>query len=173
MSLVSLLSAGFQRVGNEAKTLRTLINGNVSDLSALNTTAKANLVAAINDVQQQLVTVSGGAAGINDGGQSSASTWSSNKIAAQIETARQSILGGTPAAALDPLVELAARFAADGDALAALVADVSNRVRFDAPQALSDPQKFQVRGNIGAASAVDVGDTSTNFVTVFETALAS
>jgi len=46
-------------------------------------------------------------------------------------------------------------------------------VRFDAPQTLSDPQKLQARGNIGASSAVDVGDTSTNFVTVFETALAS
>ncbi len=39
------------RMGGEAKALRTLINGNVPDLSALATTAKNNLVAAINEVR--------------------------------------------------------------------------------------------------------------------------
>lgn len=38
-------------VGTQVKALRTLINGNVADLSALTTTAKNNLVAAINEVR--------------------------------------------------------------------------------------------------------------------------
>lgn len=39
------------RMGTEAKALRTLINANVADLAALTTTAKGNLVAAINEVR--------------------------------------------------------------------------------------------------------------------------
>lgn len=38
-------------IGTNAKAIRTLINGNVADLAALTTTAKANLVAAINEVR--------------------------------------------------------------------------------------------------------------------------
>lgn len=38
-------------IGTNAKALRTLINGNLADLSALTTTAKGNLVAAINEVR--------------------------------------------------------------------------------------------------------------------------
>ena len=39
------------RMGTEAKALRTLINGNLADLSGLTTAAKNNLVAAINEVR--------------------------------------------------------------------------------------------------------------------------
>jgi len=38
-------------IGTNAKALKTLINGNVADLSGLATTAKSNLVAAINEVR--------------------------------------------------------------------------------------------------------------------------
>ena len=38
------------RMGTEAKALRTLINGNLVDLTSLNTTDKTNLVNAINEV---------------------------------------------------------------------------------------------------------------------------
>lgn len=172
MSQTTQLTAAFQRVGNEVKALRTLINGNVTDLSGLTTTAKATLTAAINDLQAQLNVVSGGAAGINDGGQSSASTWSSNKITLEIQAAYTALVGGA-GAALDTLGEIAARFANDEDAVAALIADIANRVRFDQVQALSGPQQAQARSNIGAVSAADVGDTSLNYVTTFETALAS
>lgn len=39
------------RIATECKALRTLINGNVADLTALTTTAKTNLVAALNEVR--------------------------------------------------------------------------------------------------------------------------
>lgn len=39
------------RMGTEAKALRTLINGNLADLTGLTTAAKNNLVAAINEVR--------------------------------------------------------------------------------------------------------------------------
>jgi len=37
-------------IGTQAKALKTLINGNAADLSALTTTAKTNIVAAINEL---------------------------------------------------------------------------------------------------------------------------
>lgn len=49
MSFASNVSNLATRISTEVKALRTLINGNASDLSALNTTAKTNLVAAINE----------------------------------------------------------------------------------------------------------------------------
>jgi len=50
MSLASQISALATRAAAESKALRTLISGNAADLSALNTTATSNLVAAINEM---------------------------------------------------------------------------------------------------------------------------
>jgi hypothetical protein len=50
MSLTTNLSNAFTRVATEIKSVRTLMNGNTADLSGLSTTAKNNLVAAINEV---------------------------------------------------------------------------------------------------------------------------
>lgn len=50
MSLATNLTDLATRISTEVKALRTLINGNQVDLSALTTTAKNNLVAAINEV---------------------------------------------------------------------------------------------------------------------------
>ena len=36
------------RLATESKALRTLVNGNTANLSSLTTTAKSNLVAALN-----------------------------------------------------------------------------------------------------------------------------
>ena len=50
MSLVTNLTNLATRIATETKALRTLLNGNAADNSGLTTTAKANLVAAINEV---------------------------------------------------------------------------------------------------------------------------
>lgn len=50
MSLDTNLQNLAVRAATEAKALRTLINGNAADLSALDTTDKTNLVNAINEV---------------------------------------------------------------------------------------------------------------------------
>lgn len=77
------------RIGTEVKALRTLLNGNAADNSALLTTAKANLVAAINEVKADLDTLatSPGGATINDAATSTGSVWSSAKTAEEITTA--------------------------------------------------------------------------------------
>ena len=64
MSLVTNLSNFATRVATETKALRTLINGNQSDLSALNTSDKTNLVAAINETLS--LAGSGGATNLDE-----------------------------------------------------------------------------------------------------------
>ena len=56
MSLSTNVSNLATRIATEVKALRTLINGNVADLSSLDTTAKANLVLAINEIKGALDT---------------------------------------------------------------------------------------------------------------------
>ena len=75
-----------QRAGNEAKALRTLINGNALDLSSLTTTAKNNLVAAVNEVKTIADAAAGGGVSINDTATNTTQTWSSQKITDMLPT---------------------------------------------------------------------------------------
>lgn len=247
MSLATNVTNLATRIATEAKSLRTLINGNAADLSSLDTATKTNLVAAINEVAAAVAS----GAGIDDNATSTSSTWSSSKTDSEITSAstadrartnhtgtqsadtltdgttnkaylatertklsgiaagatanstdaqlrdrsthtgtqtvstlsdftsslnaalaalKDEILGGA-GAAFDTLGELQALIADNQDLIAALETAAANRVRFDAAQSLTSPQQAQARANIGAASAADVGDTSTDFVGTFESAL--
>lgn len=164
------------RISTEVKSLRTLLNGNAADNSALITTAKGNLVAAINEVKAQAnsLAASGGAT-INDAATTSASqTYSINKINTSIAEARAAvkaeILGGA-GAAYDTLKELEDLFASTGADLSALTTALGNRVRFDAAQSLTAPQKVTANANMGSLSLVQSGDPDTNLVSVFEAGL--
>ena len=44
-------------------------------------------------------------------------------------------------------------------------------MRFDAAQTLTVPEQQQARDNIGAVAATDIGDTTTDFVAIFNAAL--
>lgn len=171
MSLATNLQNLAQRIGNEQKALRTLLNGNAADNSALLTTAKSNLVAAINELHTavQNAAESGGAA-INDDAPSTATTYSGTKIEALVSGAVAAFAAGAPEA-LDTIDELAAALQDNPAQITDILTALANRVRFDAAQTLTAPQQAQARTNIGAASAADVGDTATNFVTTFEAAL--
>ncbi|GJF04976.1 hypothetical protein [Pseudonocardia sp. D17] len=83
MSLATNVTDLATRVATEAKSLRTLINGNNPDLATLTTTAKANLVAAINEVAAAVA----GASGIDDGTISTSTSWSSQKTRDEIDSA--------------------------------------------------------------------------------------
>lgn len=166
MSLATNLQNLAIRVATECKALRLLINGNAANLNALNTSNKSNLVAAINEV---LAAISG-AAGINDGATGAGSTWSSTKIVTEITAARNAIINGS-GAALDTLLELSAAIANDPNFAASMATSLANRVRVDAVQVFTDPQKAQALANIGAVASADVGDVNTNFVTIFEAGL--
>lgn len=187
------------RLGTEFKTAYTRLG----DLQSLDTSAKASLVAAVNEVNASIASASG----IDDTQTSPSSSWSSSKTRSEIDTAvsgvsvdltdliddaaasTSTVFSSTrtqseidsrietrldvSTAELDTFREVAAALADQDNELAAITANIATRVRHDAAQTIADGGT-QARANIGAASAADVGDvTGFNPVAVFEDALAS
>lgn len=107
---------------------------------------------------------------INDTAASGTSVYSSSKTDSQISTAVANLIDSSPGA-LDTLNELAAALGDDPNFATTINTALANRVRVDAAQSFTAPQQAQARANISAVGTADVGDTSTDFVTVFETAL--
>lgn len=160
------------RIATEAKALRTLINGNVSDLSSLKTTAKSSLVAALNELKDAIDDmVENEGAVINDGTTSLTATWSSQKINDAIQGAIDALTNGAPTA-LDTLAELAAALGEDADFAATVTTALGNRVRTDTDaQGLTSTQKENARKNIDAYGSAELGDPDTNLVDVFNAGL--
>ena len=157
------------RIATQMKLLNTMLNGNVGVLTALTTTDKANLVAAVNEVKAAITAI-GTPATINDGVTNGTNTWSSTKITTQITAALNGVLSGAPAA-LDTLAELAAAISNDANFAASMTTALGNRVRFDAAQTLTAPQQAQAIANIGAVAASAIGNPDANLVTIFEAGL--
>lgn len=174
-TLAQRLQDAFTRVGTEAKALRTLVNGNAADLTALATTAKNNLVAALNEVlgiAQAASTSAGNAAHINDAATAVGTVWSSQKVQDQITAAIQQIEGSATPAALDTLRELADAIGDDANFAATITAALGQRVRVDAVQAFTAGQKAQARANIGAdITSADIGNPDADLVAAFNAAL--
>lgn len=165
MSLTAVLTDLTTRIATECKSLRTLLNGNVSDLSGLTTTTKTNLVLAINELQTAISSINSNLIGINDISTTATDdTWSVSKIVSAIATAKDEILGGA-GAAFDTLKELSDALASDPSFATTINTALANRVRYDAEQTLTSQQQIQTCINIG------VGDPTTNFVTIFNTGL--
>lgn len=143
MSLTTNLVSAFTRVATEAKALRTLINGNAADLSGLNTTAKSNLVEAINEVKSAAAT--GGAAatetvaGIVELATTDETTTGTDAVRAVtpagVQAARDAlkaeILGAGVPAALDTLDELAAALGDDANFAATVTTSLGNKQPLD------------------------------------------
>lgn len=165
MSLQTQISNLAIRIATECKSIRSVTGDKVS----LATTDKTSLVAAINELKAALSSAGAildtATAGTTD------KTWSADKIITEINAAKSAILNGAPAA-YDTLLEIANKLSSDDGVTSGLLTAVGNRVAFDQAQTLTAPQKAQAIANIGAISATDVGDVTTNFVTTFETALA-
>ena len=156
MTLEARVVALAQAIGTDVKTLTTA----VGSLAGLTTTAKNNLVAAINEIAQAAAS----ATGIDDGVTGAASTWSSSKISSEISGAVSDLVGGA-GAALDTLKELADALGNDPSFAATIATQIANRVRFDDVQVLTAPQKAQACDNIGAAAASDVSGLLTGLGT--------
>ena len=161
MTLEARVVALAQAIGTDVKTLTTA----VGSLAGLTTTAKNNLVAAINEIAQAAAS----ATGIDDGVTSGASTWSSNKINTEITGAISDLVGGA-GTALDTLKELADALGNDPSFAATIATQIANRVRFDDVQVLTAPQKAQACDNIGAASLVATGDLDRDFAAAYTAA---
>ena len=96
---------------------------------------------------------------INDTTASGTSVYSSTKVDSQITAAKNAVknelLGGA-GAAYDTLKELGDLIADNKSAIDSLEAIAAGHVRYDEAQSLTDEQKTQARGNIGAAAATDL-----------------
>lgn len=165
------------RIATECKAIRTMVSGNAADLSALNTTAKGNLVAAVNEVKAGLdAAVAGSGAQINDASDISATeTWSINKIITELndtsDALKDEILGGA-GAAYDTLAELQALLEGDASEIADIMTALGNRVRVDtAAQGLTTQQKANARTNIDAYGSTELGNPDTDLVATFTTGL--
>lgn len=164
MSLVTQIQSLILRIGTEFKAVRKVIGS----LANLNTTAKGDVVSAINEVKALATTATGV---INDTTPSAGTAYSSSKTDAQIAAAFADFTRGAPTA-LDTWNELVAELQKDASGLAALTAAISNRLAFDAVQTLTPAQKAQGIANLGAIAAGDVGDVTTDFVAAFNAAIA-
>lgn len=154
MSLESKIVALATAIGNDIKDLRV----KQGDLTSLSTTAKTNLVAAINELATM---IAGAGVSINDaaGNGDTAVTWSADKIFDTIEAAKTAVkndLTNGATAALDTLSELAEALGNDPNFATTIATGLSNRVRVDAVQTFTSPQQAQGRANIGAAAASDL-----------------
>lgn len=130
-------------IGNDIKSIK-----NTQGLLAnLTTTEKASLVLAINE--------------LNAKGTGVTSVEVDNKISLAINN----LVNGAPAA-LDTLKEISDKLSEDESVTAALTTAVTNRVRYDSAQALTNAQKLQACNNIG------IGNPDTDFVSTYNTAKA-
>jgi len=157
-----------QAIGADVKDLRNTIGV----MSALSTTNKSSLVAAINEVFG--LAQSGGASAVIDDSATSGTTktYSIDKIKSQIEELRQSLLGGVPAAAFDTLKEIADYIASDITAGSAVTNALGLRVRVDAVQSFNATQQLQARQNIDAFGTPEIGNPDTDLVAAYTTAKA-
>ena len=162
MSLQTQLNSFVLRVAEEFNTVK----GRTGTLTALTTTDKSSLVAAINELKAAIVT----AVMIDDLQVSTTTTYSSNKVVTLLDALKADILGGADPA-YDTLLELQQALQNDQSGIAALTSAIDKRVRFDAAQTLTVLEQQQARTNIGAVAATDLGDVATDFVAIFEAAL--
>lgn len=163
MSLASRIESLVVRVAQEFNDVRA----KAGNLASLTTTDKSSLVAAINELKAAVVS----ATAIDDAQVSAATTYSSTKIVTLLDALKSEILGGADAA-YDTLVEIQQFLQSGTNGLDALLAAVNLRVRFDAAQTLTVLEQTQARANIGAVSAADIGNADTDFVAIFDAALA-
>ncbi|WP_431484194.1 hypothetical protein [Pseudomonas solani] len=164
MTMETRLIALAQAVGADIKNLRDTRG----DLTSLSTTAKGNLVAAINEV---VALVGAGGVQIDDaaGNGDTGVTWSADKIFDSIELAKAAVksdLIGGASAALDTFKELQDALGNDPTFAATISTALTKRVRIDAVQTFTTAERLQACQNIG------IGDPEADFVAAYNTAKA-
>ena len=144
-TLEQRLSSVIQAIGADIKILKTA----KGDLTSLSTTAKTNLVEALNEIFTLANTKA-----------------SSTDITSAINTLKTEIMGTGVPEALDTLKEIATYIQSDETLGVSLSTAITKRVRFDDVQTLTTPEKLQACTNIG------VGNPDIDLVAVFNASLA-
>ena len=142
-TLEQRLSSVIQAIGADIKILKTA----KGDLTALSTTAKTNLVEALNEIFTLANTKA-----------------SSTDITSAINTLKTEIMGTGVPEALNTLKEIATYIQSDETLGVSLSTAITKRVRFDDVQTLTTPEKLQACTNIG------VGNPDVDLVALFNAA---
>lgn len=150
------------------------INTNAGDLSALTTTAKSSLVAALNELKGLVGAINTNI--IDDATAALNRTYSSTKINSLIQGAIDGLVNGA-GAALDTLNELATALGNDENFATTITTALGKRVSVDAAQTFTAGEQTQARTNIGAAEKTvldqlitDLGGLDTDYVAVYNLA---
>lgn len=142
-TLEQRLSSVIQAIGADIKILKTT----KGDLTSLSTTAKTNLVDALNEIFTLANT-----------------KVSSTDITSAINTLKTEIMGIGVPEALDTLKEIATYIQSDETLGVSLSTAITKRIRFDDVQTLTTPEKLQACTNIG------VGNPDVDLVALFNAA---
>lgn len=190
MSLQTRLSDLITAVGTDYKQLRTWMTGSgTGTLAGLNTTDKASLVAAINEVK---VTADAGGGGSEDPASETVAGIAELATLAEVATGtdtsrivtpagvrqerlalKAEILGAGVPAALDTLDELAAALGDDANYASTVTAALAARVRTDtAAQGLDATQRSNARTNILAQDSTSIGDADADLAALYTAAKA-
>ena len=151
------ITALAQAIATDIKKL----TDNQGSLTALNTTAKNNLVAALNELKQAIDSKTS----INDSATTTANTWSADKTQKTIDLAISSLINGA-GTTLDTLKELAAALGNDANFSATIATQMGKRVRVDAVQTFTVAEQAQGCANLG------IGDPDTDLLAVYTSAKA-
>ena len=151
------ITALAQAIANAIKNLTT----NQGSLTALTTTNKTSLVAALNE----LTTAIESATNINDSATNTSATCSSDKINTTINNAVASLVNGA-GTTLDTLKELADALGNDANFATTIATQMGKRVRVDAAQTFTVAEQAQGCANLG------IGNPDTDFVAAYNTAKA-
>ena len=178
MSLQVNIDALIVRIADEFKNVRAA-TGSTADL----TTASKTLVSAINELKTsiaaatsvddavtgtsttyssaKIVDLIAAATSVDDAVTDGSTTYSSTKIVDLLTTLegkiKSDIIGGADAA-YDTLLELQTSLQNDDTQIAAILAALGNRLRFDAPQELDGVQQQYARDNIDVYSKAEIAE---------------
>lgn len=161
----------------QTKTDDTAVNAHIADTTDAHDASAISVLDAgghltATDVEAALAeiwTIADGAAGggvtINDAATNTTQTWSSQKSTDYVAAQIAAVINSAPAA-LDTLDELAAALGDDANFASTVTTALANRLRFDAPQTLTSPQKAQGQANLGVVTS------TVDFAANFNTAIA-
>jgi len=152
MSIESKISLLVQKITHAINSVQSSV-GNTSSLPTLD---KANLVAALIEIKNEIDALSTAQQNlINDAIIANNKAWSSYKIDQEIVNAIADLIDGAPEW-LNSLKELATALQNDPDIITSLSSMIDKRVAVDSVQSFSSVEKTQGRANIDAASQSDL-----------------
>ena len=159
MSLQTQITALIAAIASDIKTLLA----NTGNLANLTTANKTSLVNSLNELKSSIANIDLTSLISDATLTSTQKTYSIDKINAQIAAAVAALVNSAPGT-LDTLKELADALTADSSTISGLVTAIGNRVRFDAAQSLTDPEKITACQNLG------IGDPMTDLAAAYSAA---